>query len=161
MPELQESLLGSPKVQQRFWSKVKKTEGCWEWVGATTGGGYGSMFFQGRSHRAHRIAWMMVHGPIPEGLHVMHSCDNVKCVRLDHLSLGTMSDNILDAVSKGRWANGNSRRVVCIHGHPLVEENVYLDRRGHRSCRTCKAASTTAWNRKVSAARIRAELGTK
>lgn len=71
---------------------------CVLWAGTTDRDGYG---IDG-SHRAHRKAYAAVHGPIPEGLHVLHTCDTPGCVNVDHLWLGTNLDNIADKVAKGR-----------------------------------------------------------
>ena len=89
----------------RFWAKVNKTETCWVWIGARASYGYGSLRsggHKGRLEKAHRISWEIHFGPIPDGLLVLHHCDNPPCVRPDHLFLGTQSDNMYDAVRKGR-----------------------------------------------------------
>ncbi|RYE79646.1 MAG: hypothetical protein EOO74_03395, partial [Myxococcales bacterium] len=87
---------------ERFWSKVQKGDGCWEWQGWRNDNGYGLLMSQGKAVRAHRLAWVFENGPIPDGLFVCHHCDNPPCVRLDHLFLGTNTDNMVDMVRKGR-----------------------------------------------------------
>lgn len=74
------------------------TDVCWEWTGSLNNHGYGRL---GHAY-AHRISYEIHHGPIADGLHVMHSCDNPPCCNPAHLSLGTASDNMRDAVQKGR-----------------------------------------------------------
>ncbi len=86
-----------------FWSHVKKGPGCWEWNGGRVGGrGYGYMGFGKKSERGTRVSWELHHGCIPDGIYVLHRCDNPKCVRPSHLFLGTQFDNMRDCVKKGR-----------------------------------------------------------
>lgn len=89
----------------RFWAKVARSDGCWDWSGAAVHG-YGVLQVDGAPRRAHRISWEMVNGPIPDGLFVCHHCDNKRCVRPDHLFLGTHQDNMDDAKRKGRFRWG-------------------------------------------------------
>lgn len=89
----------------RFWEKVQKSEGCWEWTGALlkARGGYGT--FNVGDHKtkyAHRFSWEIHYGEIPPGKLVCHHCDNPKCVRPDHLFIGSYWDNAQDAALKGR-----------------------------------------------------------
>lgn len=73
------------------------------WLGRSTGLGYGGFDIDSMPVRAHRVAWTSANGPIPEGMNVCHHCDNRKCCEPGHLFVGTQSDNIRDAVAKGRW----------------------------------------------------------
>jgi hypothetical protein len=94
-------------LEERFWSKVKTEGACWLWQGSTSGSlAYGQ--FRGRSHRpefAHRVSWQLANGPIPDGAWVLHRCDVPRCVRPDHLYLGTPWDNAQDTVEAGRIRN--------------------------------------------------------
>lgn len=92
----------TPKQTRNFWKKVVKTDGCWEWTGAKSVG-YGRVRLDGRTQWAHRISYVIAHGPIPDGLILLHSCDNPSCVNPDHLRPGTNRDNSQDALQKGRW----------------------------------------------------------
>lgn len=90
-----------------FWSRVDRSGGpdaCWPVLNA--GDDYGRVLVGSRRVGAHRVAWEMAHGPIPDGMVVMHGCDNPPCVNVAHLSLGTQLDNIADRVRKGRSARG-------------------------------------------------------
>jgi len=92
-------------LEERFWPKVQKSEGCWLWTAYVDLNGYGEMHLKsekGRCERAHRVSWMINRGPIPEGMDVLHKCDNPPCVNPDHLFLGTQKDNVLDCIKKGR-----------------------------------------------------------
>lgn len=104
-----------PVTPEVFWGRVDKTGECWLWRGTMHHTGYGVVSIAGKSVKAQRHAWMLAHGPIPPGLMVCHRCDNPRCVRPDHLFLGTALDNIHDAVSKGRTARGERHRS---HIHP-------------------------------------------
>ena len=99
----------------RFWAKVQKTDGCWLWTGGLKVAGYGGFYTdrRGRSVLAHRVAWELTNGPIPEGLDCLHTCDTPSCVRPDHLFLGTHADNMQDAARKGKfqWAERRQARL--------------------------------------------------
>ncbi len=90
--------------KQRFLAKVKRVEsGCHEWQTETNRGGYGKIWFRGKpSVPAHRVAYTLFVSPIPEGRHVLHRCDNRKCVNPEHLFLGSNRDNVSDMDGKGR-----------------------------------------------------------
>jgi hypothetical protein len=79
--------------------------GCYEWTGPVDAKGYGVITRRGikqSSSKAHRVAWIEAHGPIADGLWVLHRCDNRRCVRLEHLYLGTPLDNMRDVLARGR-----------------------------------------------------------
>lgn len=107
------TLRGRPKgtripIAQRFWAKVDKRapDECWEWTGARFQSGYGSILRGGRGSgcaRAHRVSYEMNVGPVPSGMHVLHRCDNPRCVNPGHLWLGTHADNMADRRAKGRY----------------------------------------------------------
>jgi hypothetical protein len=80
---------------------------CWEWTGRRDADGYGVFSFKNRPVRAHRFAWILDNGPVPDGLHVLHHCDNPPCTNPADLFTGTNIDNIRDKMTKGRW-RGNS-----------------------------------------------------
>jgi hypothetical protein len=89
----------------RFWSHVEKTDTCWLWRGKRSGwyGTIGSASPDFKKLYAHRVAWEIGHGPIPEGLHVLHHCDTPPCVNYERcLFLGTNAENMADRDAKGR-----------------------------------------------------------
>lgn len=94
-----------------FWSNVDKSpdeDACWLWTGFRDVGGYGrvSKWREANEQMAHRISYLIAHGEIPKGLHVLHQCDNPSCVNPRHLFLGTNTDNMRDRDEKGRVASG-------------------------------------------------------
>ena len=98
---------GKPEL---FWNKLVATQsGCLEWTGDKYRSGYGRVWRNGKNARAHRYAYELAKGAIPEGLMVLHSCDNRPCCNPDHLRVGTAKDNMADAIARGRLAN--RRRV--------------------------------------------------
>lgn len=123
---------------ERIWGKVAKGLGCWEWQGSLSGERYGAAYYKHQRWDAHRLIWTLENGPIPDGLCVLHRCDNVLCVRPDHLFLGTRGDNNRDAISKGRHrSNVLSAQTACKNGHPLEGTNLYVRSNGSRRCRIC------------------------
>lgn len=108
------------RIEPRFWAKVKKSESCWLWTASATGGNgmqHGQFTLprcgSGQRHiYAHRLAWELAYGPIPDGLQICHKCDVPRCVRPEHLFLGTQDDNLKDAARKGRFHRPRTRTLT-------------------------------------------------
>ncbi len=131
---------------ERFWEKVNKTDGCWEWTAASVRG-YGVFRLQGtrKNTPAHRFAYELVKGPIPVGLQLDHLCRNPSCVRPDHLEPVTQAENARRGV--------RAMQTHCHNGHPYDEANTYRgqDNRGrwHRRCRACHTEQERARRHRV------------
>ena len=117
-----------PVDKTRFLEKVKESGSCWLWTGASRSNGYGNAWVGPRNNRktisAHRLSWIIHHGPIQAGLYVCHTCDNRLCVNPDHLWLGTQSDNITDMYNKGRGDRTSKSRGQSKHNARFTDEQI-------------------------------------
>lgn len=107
--------------EEKIRSHVIKNDntGCLVWSGKSFNQqGYGIVRHNGRNTSAHRLAWILANGPIPEGLHVCHRCDNPPCCNPEHLFIGTRKDNMQDCLAKGRFATGD-RSGARLHPEKL------------------------------------------
>ena len=121
-------------LAQRFWSKVDPapSECCWEWTACKTTDGYGCFQLNYRNLRAHRLAYTLSKGEIPEGLVVRHTCDNPVCCNPGHLILGTHTDNMADMLERKRQAKGEGnssckltpKQVMEIYNSPLTQNEI-------------------------------------
>ncbi len=113
----------SPKRIKRFWEKIEITEDeeCWEWLASTQSKGYGS-FGVGykKTELAHRVAFELENGEIPENFCVMHICDNRLCCNPNHLKLGTIADNNRDMVEKRRQAVGTQNGMSTLNEEKVI-----------------------------------------
>lgn len=118
---------------ERFWEKVNKTDECWLWTAGTCKDGYGRFRLDGRVQQAHRVAYELLVGPIPEGLELDHVCRVTACVRPDHLEPVTHQENM----ARGHYG----RRDCCKRGHLFTPENTRWVESGRR-CRKCAVENT-------------------
>lgn len=138
----------SDPIEVRLWGRLAPTEGgCLVFTGSIGRGGYGKIWYLGRDTRAHRVAWTLTNGPIPDGLMVCHRCDNPPCCNPAHLFLGSARDNVIDMVTKGHHSNQNVAKTHCPQEHPYTPENTYINPRGARECRTCKRLTRNLWRK--------------
>jgi hypothetical protein len=107
-------------LANRFWVKTElRANGCLEWTAGVFRCGYGQIRDKGRNKYAHRVAWELTVGPVPDGLWVLHSCDNRRCVNPAHLYVGTAAVNSGDMVAKGRQCRGEGH-----HKNKLTADSV-------------------------------------
>lgn len=104
----------------KFLENVLFDDGCWNWDGDKNYG-YGRLRVAESMQRAHRVAWYVYNGPIPDGQYVLHQCDNRACIRPSHLFLGSHKDNMDDMIAKGRSAKGER------HSHAKLSEAQVLE----------------------------------
>ena len=135
-------LTRTPTAAERLAAGLeRKPNGCLEWTRGTVKG-YGSIYVNGKDTLTHRFAWTLANGPIPEGMHVLHHCDNPPCCDTEKcLFLGTPNDNSADKVAKGR-NHVPKTKSHCHRNHPYDSVNTYLKPDGGRDCRTCRTAAS-------------------
>lgn len=125
------------KYGKPFWERVDKSDECWVWTGALTKFGYGHTsglpYGEKRPLLTHRVSWLLTHGDIPDGMCVLHRCDNPPCVRPDHLFLGSKKDNTQDMIDKGRGRAGaqpwNSRTLGERNAHAKLTASQVVEMR--------------------------------
>lgn len=140
------------KIEAFFDARVARTPTCWLWTGCELPKGYGT-FSIGRNKNgkvvtlyAHRVSYQRYKGSIPNGLLVLHSCDNPSCVNPEHLDVGTPKTNTQDMVSKGRTKG--QQQTHCVHGHEYTPENTMATKLQARVCRTCRGGRQRADRKK-------------
>lgn len=137
--------------QDRFWSRVKKTDNCWLWISYCFSNGYGSFTIKKRKYLAHRLSYEWLRGPIPQGMVLDHLCRVRPCVNPAHLEPVSLRENLLRGIGPTAM---RAHQTICIHGHAFTPTNTYLDpKRGTRICRACRKAywqahKRTEWERK-------------
>lgn len=126
-------------IEDRFWDKVRKTDTCWQWVGAINSAGYGSFRLSTTvSIQAHRWCYEVYRSPVPIDMVLDHTCRNRSCVNPDHLEVVTNRINVLRGY--GACAQ-NARKTHCPKGHEYTPSNTYSRLLNQRACRECRRAS--------------------
>lgn len=133
------------KDVNRFYSKITKTQDCWNWTACKTHFGYGHFRLNGKMVMAHRVSWIDTFGEISDGLSILHKCDNPSCVNPGHLFLGDYADNARDREQKGRsrylLIERYKAQATCSNGHQYD----YVNSKGHRICRLCRRNFLKNW----------------
>lgn len=129
----------------RFLEKVDQQDGpdgCWLWTAQLNHGGYGCFTSEsGKAVLAHRWAYEHYVGPIPDGLQIDHLCRVRHCVRPEHMEAVTQTENVRRGVSGEVNGARQLAKTHCPHGHPYSGENLYVNTKGQRVCRTCQRLS--------------------
>jgi hypothetical protein len=128
------SIRDKKSPEERFWINVKKTESCWLWTAFVAKNGYGQFSYDGKSIKAHRFAYELTVGKIPDGLQIDHRCRVRNCVNPNHLEAVTQRENILRGTAPTAV---NARKTHCPSGHEYTEDNTLVKTTGARICRTC------------------------
>lgn len=119
----------------RFYKRVSKTDGCWNWMGYRMATGHGQFGIRNKLLLVHRYSYEINIGPIPEGMEIHHTCENPSCVNPAHLQAVTRRQHM--EVSPNMQSHKFSKRTHCNKGHEFVPETTGFHR-GYRYCRICE-----------------------
>ena len=135
---------------EKFWRRVEKSEGCWRWPGAKNSTGYGMVRVGKKVVYAHRYAYELEIGPIPEGLTIDHLCRVRLCVNPAHLEPVTQSENVLRGQAPPAL---NAVKTHCKRGHEFTEENTGKASSGGRMCIECHRTTNRDRARRIASLR--------
>lgn len=150
-----QGLYSRPTAEDRFWQRVEKGVDCWTWIGGLSTKGYGRFWDKGRHVLAHRFAYELLVGAIPDELTLDHrchtrdaackggdTCPHRSCVNPEHLLPMTSVENAMQTPNSPTVIN--ARKRLCVRGHPLSGGNLVIDKRGGRQCKECRRAQSLA-----------------
>ncbi len=146
-------VFGDDRLPPRFWAKVVQHEsGCWLSTAAVSDRGYAKIWYAGKLWYAHRLAWTLLVGPIPDDHDIDHDCHNQsrnwcldpdtcyhrRCIRISHVEPALHRVNMV----RGNGITAiNAAKTECLRKHPLSGANLYITPTGRRQCRACRAAA--------------------
>lgn len=153
-PTVRRNMTGLTAEERIAQNTRQLSNGCVEWTGRRDPDGYGFLTWKNKPTRAHRLSYETSVGPIPDGLLLRHTCDNPPCVAPNHLTPGTVSDNVWDMIRRnpdnpllrGGKVSGAKKRAAthCKRDHEFTEANTYW-RNEIRQCKTCRYDAWKRW----------------
>jgi predicted XRE-type DNA-binding protein len=109
------------RLEGRFWTKARRDGDCWRWRAGSMSHGYGCFHIQGRALYAHRVAYLLTYGHLPEKGSICHRCDHPWCINPAHLFAGSQADNLADMARKGRSARGERNAHARLTAEDVAE----------------------------------------
>jgi hypothetical protein len=128
----------------RFWSKVNKTNYCWNWTASANERGYGLFRFNGKTSKAHRVSYELTYGDIDAMLVIDHLCKNTLCVNPDHLDLVSQGENVRRGLA-GKVNNHQAQKTHCSRGHRFSG----IRKDGARNCHKCNVIRQTKYKNRL------------
>ena len=122
----------------KFWSKVEKTESCWNWTAGSCHG-YGYFWFNKKMRRTHRLAYELLKGEIPKEMTLDHLCRNRACVNPEHLEVVTQKENVMRGIG---ITSQKAKQTHCKREHILSGDNLYITPDNRRQCKQCNLIRT-------------------
>lgn len=134
-----------------FFGKVKKSSGCWKWLAHKTKDGYGQFAIDRKAYFAHRVAYTLLKGKIPNGLHIDHLCRHPWCVNPSHMEAVSLVTNTMRGNLGKVQRERHAKRTTCPKGHAKIGDNLVVYQKGGyqcRGCRTCKREELRRWRKR-------------
>ena len=141
-----------PTIEQVFWERANRARGCWLWSGQINADGYGIL----RRRSAHRFAYELLIGKIPDDCEIDHKCSNRNCVNPHHMEAVSHTENIRRSWKRGkcegirhRLGSMQAAKTHCANGHKYSKENTRIDEAGRRRCKQCDIDKTNRYKMKI------------